>query len=147
MRQMGIEPSQEKAKRIVSKIIAERRQERLIQAANDALCDEDYEKCIELYDKAGGIEVLSEASDLNDYAWSCCMTGQYDKAVESALKALELDCQGAILDTIATAYEGLGRYDEALKYYEQSRDAYLADEDEDSAESESDKIKALQEKK
>lgn len=119
----------------------------VIQAANDALCDEDYEKCIELYDMAGGIEVLSEASDLNNYAWSCCMTGQYDKAVESALKALELDCSGAILDTIATAYEGLGRYDEALKYYEQSRDAYLADEDEDSAESESEKIKALQEKK
>ncbi len=147
MRQMGIEPSQEKAKRIVSKIIAEIRQKKLIQAANDAICDEDYEKCIELYDKAGGIEVLSKASDLNNYAWSCCMTGQYDKAVEPALKALELDCSGFILDTVATAYEGLGRYDEALKYYEQSRDAYLADEDEDSAESESEKIKALQEKK
>lgn len=147
MRQMGIAPSQEKAKRILSKIIAERRQEKLIKAANDAICGEDYKKCIELYDKAGGIEVLSEASDLNNYAWSYCMTGQYDNAVESALKALELDCSGAILDTIATAYEGLGCYDEALKYYEQSRDAYLADEKEDSAERESEKINVLKMKK
>ncbi|MBQ0057127.1 MAG: tetratricopeptide repeat protein [Bacteroidales bacterium] len=147
MRKMGIEPSPDKAKTIVWEIIAERKKKEMIKAANVAIDREDYEKCIELYDKAGGIEALNGASDFNNYAWSYCMTGQYDKAVDPALKAVELDSNGANLDTLATAYEGLGRYDEALKYYEQSRDAYLADEDEYSAESESKKIKALQQKK
>lgn len=143
MRKMNMEPAQQIAKEIATKYINQKKQEDLLVEATEAAVNEDWERSVALYDEAGGPDVLPNSGILNFYAWGCCELGQYEKADNPASKAVLLAPCGSFLDTLATACEGLGKYEKALKCYEQSRDAYLSEDQKEYADREAAKHDAL----
>ena len=55
----------------------------------------------------------------NELAWTYHLVGKYEKALPWAEKAVASFPNNAeIIDTLATIYQGLGRYDEALEQFE-----------------------------
>lgn len=59
----------------------------------------------------------------NRIAWVLCLMHEYKEALVWVQKLIKEKKDNAeYLDTIATAYRGLGRYDEALKYYQKALD-------------------------
>ena len=78
--------------------------------------DQDYVKAAAWYQKA------AEQGDENAYnqvAWTYHLAGKYDEALPWAEKAVDASPQNpGIIDTLATVYQGLSRYDEALVQFE-----------------------------
>jgi tetratricopeptide (TPR) repeat protein len=56
------------------------------------------------------------AREYNQYAWLVSNTeGDYAKALDYSLKSLELELDGAKLDTCARCYFALGEFDNAIR--------------------------------
>lgn len=78
--------------------------------------EKDYIKAIEWYRKA--IEQGFNYS-YNDLAWTYHLMGKYEEALPMAKKAVEAYPNDPnYIDTLATVYQGLGRYNEALEQFE-----------------------------
>ena len=86
----------------------------------------DYDKALEYYLKAVKIReaVLGEnhpstALSYNNISWIYHLMGIYEKALPWAEKAVAaFPNNPGIIDTLATVYQGLDRYDEALEQFE-----------------------------
>jgi TPR repeat protein len=78
--------------------------------------DQDYTKAAEWYQKA------AEQGDVDAYnqvAWTYHLMGKYEEALPWAEKAVAASPDNpGIIDTLATVYQGLGRFDEALEQFE-----------------------------
>ena len=78
--------------------------------------EKDLEKALELSMKAA--EQGSKKA-LNSVAWVYHLMGDNEKALPWAEKAIEaMPKESYVVDTLATVYEGLGRYKEALEQFE-----------------------------
>ena len=78
--------------------------------------EQDYEKAIELYKKSAE-QGYKEA--FNGLAWTYHLMGKYEEALPWAEKAVEAFPETPyIIDTLASVYQDLGRYDEALEQFE-----------------------------
>ena len=106
--------------------------------------EQDFEKALEWYFKA---EEKGEKRSYNVIAWTYHLMGDYEKALPWAEKALAAYPDSPyVIDTVATVYEGLGRYDEALEQFEQCLRLFEEMGDEERMQKEADKIEALKEK-
>ena len=84
--------------------------------ANGCGTEQNYEKAIEWYKKSAenGYEKAN-----NGVAWYLHLTGKYKEALPWAEKAVAAFPETPyIIDTLATVYQDLGRYDEALVEFE-----------------------------
>ena len=105
---------------------------------------QDYEKALEWFFKAAEQE---EKRSINAIAWTYHLMGDYEKALPWAERALTVKpLQAYMVDTVATVYEGLGRYDEALEQFEKCLRMYEEKGDENGKQRTADKIEALKEK-
>ena len=85
----------------------------------------DYDKSLEYYKQALDIRerVLGKehpitAQSYNDIAWTYHLWGKYEEALPWAEKAVASSPNNpGIIDTLATVYQGLGRYGEALEQF------------------------------
>lgn len=86
----------------------------------------NYQKALDYYKKAMFIlkKVLGEkhpdtAWSYNEIAWTYHLMGKYEEALPWAEKAAaSFHDKAHIIDTLATVYQGLGRYDEAMAQFE-----------------------------
>jgi tetratricopeptide (TPR) repeat protein len=105
---------------------------------------QDYEKALEWFFKAAE---QKEKRSINAIAWTYHLMGEYEKALPWAEQALAVNpAQAYVVDTVATVYEGLGRYDEALEQFEKCLRMYEEKGDENGKQRTADKIEALKEK-
>ena len=105
---------------------------------------QDYEKALEWFFKAAE---QKEKRSINAIAWTYHLIGDYEKALPWAEQALAVNpAQAYVVDTVATVYEGLGRYDEALEQFEKCLRMYEEKGDELGKQRTADKIEALKEK-
>ena len=89
-------------------------------------CKGDHDRALEYYMKALGIrekvlgkEHLGTAGSYNNLAWTYHLMGKYEEALPWAKKAVEAFPKDPnCIDTLATVYQGLGRYDEAMEQFE-----------------------------
>lgn len=111
--------------------------------------EQDYIKAIEWYQKA--TEEGYEGA-YNDLAWTYHLMGEYEKALPWAEKAITAypDNPG-IIDTLATVYQGLGRFNEALEKFELCLNLYKEKEKSEEGirrtEEKINKLKALMEQR
>ena len=78
--------------------------------------EQDYNKAAEWYQKAAE-QGYKEA--FNGLAWTYHLMGKYEDALPWAEKAVKASPQNpGIIDTLATVYQGLGRYNEAMEQFE-----------------------------
>jgi len=78
--------------------------------------EQNYEKAIEWYQKAAE---QGYKRAYNGLAWTYHLMSKYRDALPWAEKAVEAFPQNpGIIDTLATVYQGLGRYNEALEQFE-----------------------------
>ncbi len=106
--------------------------------------ERDYEKAIEWYSKAAE---QGNKRALNSLAWTYHLMGDYEKALPWAEKAIEaMPDNPNVIDTLATVYEDLNRYDEALEQFEICLKLYEEKGNEKGKQRTIEKIKALKEK-
>ena len=106
--------------------------------------EQDYGKAIEWYSKAAE---QGNKRALNSLAWIYHLMGDYEKALPWAEKAIEARPDDPnVIDTLATVYEDLNRYDEALVQFERCLKLYEENGDEEGKQRTIEKIKALKEK-
>lgn len=105
----------------------------------DALMWNNWKKAVRIYRNLGECE--DEA--LNELAWAFCETGNYEEALPLALKAVDLYPQAPVFDTLATAYQGVGRYEEAFSTFNLCLEKHLQDKNEDGITETKNKIDAL----
>lgn len=105
--------------------------------------EQDLYEALNWYIKASenGLEMA-----INAVAWTYHLMGEYDKALPWAERILENDEKDPNeLDTVATVYQGLGRYLEALEIFESCLEVYKDDSDDDGINETEEKIKVLKE--
>ena len=85
----------------------------------------DYNKTLEYYkmaldirEKVLGKEHPDTARSYNQVAWAYHLMGKYEEALPWAEKAVEAFPHPNNIDTLATVYQGLGQYNEALEQFE-----------------------------
>ena len=106
--------------------------------------EQDYAKALEWYLKAA--EKGSKTA-FNAVAWTYHLMGDYENALSWAEKAVAAESDTPnVVDTLATVYEGLRRYDEALDQFEKCLKMYEGRADEEGKNRTADKIAALKEK-
>jgi tetratricopeptide (TPR) repeat protein len=80
---------------------------------------EVYSRLIKLCEESYGKEHPNTAWLYNQIAWTYHLMGKYEEALPWAEKAVDASPQNpGIIDTLATVYQGLGRYNEALVQFE-----------------------------
>ena len=78
--------------------------------------EQDYAKAAEWYQKAAE---QGYKPAYNELAWTYHLMGKYEEALPWAEKAVEaLSQEPEIIETIATIYQDLGRYEDALEQFE-----------------------------
>lgn len=103
---------------------------------------QDLDKALEWLLKAGE---QGEKRSYNSIAWIYHLKGDFEKALPWAEKALEaFPDRPYVVDTMATVYEDLGRYDEALEQFEKC--LQLCGNDEPGKQRTVEKIDALKKK-
>lgn len=121
----------------------------IIKEANYARrSNHDYEQSIHYYGLIGE-EAIKYCG--NNYAWTYCCAGKYEKALEVLNDYLQnyYDCEedevdyAAVLDTLGEIYQGLGQYEKAVETYQKSLDLYKQGGCKSGASDERKKIKAL----
>lgn len=106
--------------------------------------EQDYHKAIEWYTKAAENNFTPA---FNQLAWTYHMLSDYEKALHWAEKAVNASPNDPmVIDTLATVYEGLGRYDEALGKFEECLRLYEEKGNEEGKKRTAEKIQALKEK-
>ena len=106
--------------------------------------DQSYEKALEWYHKAAE---KGSKSALNSIAWTYHLMGDYEKALPWAEKAIAASPDDPIvIDTLATVYEGLGRYEDALAQFEKCLKLLQEGGKEEQIKETTEKIEALKEK-
>ena len=106
--------------------------------------EQDYGKALEWFLKAAE---SGRPSALNSVAWTYHLTGEYEKALPWAEKAVEARPDDPnVVDTLATVYEGLGRDEEALEQFEKCLRMYEEKGNEEGKQHTVVKINALKEK-
>ena len=76
----------------------------------------EYDKALEWYTKAAK---QGYKYSYNELAWAYHLMDKYEEALPWAEKAVAAFPDNAnIIDTLATVYQGLGRYEEALQQFE-----------------------------
>ncbi len=106
--------------------------------------DKNYGKALEWFSKAAENDYPKA---FNHMAWIYHLIGDYENALpwaEKAIKAFPNDMN--VTDTLATVYEGLGRYEEALVLLEKFQHLYEEKGDEKGIVKTIEKINALKEK-
>ncbi|MBR3284708.1 MAG: SEL1-like repeat protein [Bacteroidales bacterium] len=102
---------------------------------------QDFETAIEWYQRAA--EQGNESS-YNPIAWTYHLMGRDAEALPWAEKAVEADPEDRdSIDTLATVYEELGRYEEALEQFEDCYRLYRENGDDEGAKETRTKINAL----
>ena len=102
---------------------------------------QDFETAIEWYQRAA--EQGNESS-YNQIAWTYHLLGRHTEALPWAEKAVEADPEDMdSIDTLATVYEELGRYEEALEQFEDCYRLYRENGDDEGAKETRTKINAL----
>ena len=103
--------------------------------------EQDYAKAMEWYMKAA--EQDYELA-FNQIAWVYYLMGEEDKALPWAKKAIKAEPDDPdVVDTLATVYEGLGRYKDALVQFERCLQLYEEEGNEDGIKVTEEKISAL----
>lgn len=75
----------------------------------------DYNKAIQLLEKSAEQGYVESS---NDIAWTYHLMGKYEDALPWAKKAVDLFPEDHnIIDTLATVYQGLGRFSEAMEQF------------------------------
>ena len=89
-------------------------------------CDiKNYDKALDFYKNALDIRErllgISHPETMflyNELAWTYHLMGKYEEALPWAERAISVEpSDPAVIDTIATVYQGLGRYNEAMKQF------------------------------
>lgn len=84
--------------------------------ANGCGTEQNYEKAIEWYKKSAE---NGYKKAYNGIAWTLHLSGRYEEALPWAEKAVAAFPETPyIIDTLASVYQDLGRYDEALEEFE-----------------------------
>ena len=106
--------------------------------------EKDFGKAIEWYTKAA--EQGSKPA-LNMVAWTYHLMGEYENALPWAEKAIEATPDDPnVVDTLATVFEDLGRYEEALEQFEKCLQMYEEKGNEKGKQRTLEKIDALKKK-
>ena len=80
---------------------------------------EYYKLALEIQEKVLGKEHPDTAWSYNNIGWTYHLMSKYEEALPWAEKAVKAFPQNpGIIDTLATVYQGLGRYNEALEQFE-----------------------------
>ena len=106
--------------------------------------EKDYAKALEWYLKSAD---QGHALAFNSLAWTYHLKGDYKSALPWAEKAADaLPDKPYVIDTLATVYEGLDRYEEALKQFEKCLRMCEEAGNEDKRQRTAQKIAALKDK-
>ena len=106
--------------------------------------EQDYMKAVEWYMKAAEQEYEGV---YNELAWTYHMMGDNDNSLLWAEKAIEATPENPnVIDTLATVYEDLGRYEEALEQFEKCLGMYEEKGNENGIKETAEKITALKKK-
>ena len=106
--------------------------------------EQDYMKAVEWYMKAAEQEYEGV---YNELAWTYHMMGDNDNSLLWAEKAIEATPENPnVIDTLATVYEDLGRYEEALEQFEKCLEMFKEQGVEDGIKETAEKITALKKK-
>jgi TPR repeat protein len=104
---------------------------------------QDYSKAIEWYQKAAKHDYKQT---YNEIAWTYHLMGKYEEALPWADKAVALfPSNPNYIDTLATVYQGLGRYNEAMEHFELCLKLYKEKENSEGVNETEAKIAALKE--
>lgn len=80
---------------------------------------ENYQKALSIREKDFDPNHPMVATSYNDIAWTYCLLGRYAEALPWAEKCVAAcPLVPYFVDTLATAYQGLGRLEEALEQFE-----------------------------
>jgi len=80
---------------------------------------EYYLKAVKIYESVFGENHSKTASSYNSIAWTLDLISRYEEALPWAEKATKVVSNNEeYIDTLATIYQDLGRYDEALEQFE-----------------------------
>ena len=105
--------------------------------------DQNLGLAIEWYQKA---ITQGDKEAYNGLAWDLHLIGKYDEALPWAEKAVEAFPETPyIIDTLASVYQDLGRYDEALEQFELCLKLYKEQEDSEGIQETEEKIAELKE--
>ena len=105
--------------------------------------EQDYGKALEWCMKSAETESVS----INEVAWIYHLMGEYENALPWAEKAVDaMPDNPDVVDTLATVYEDLGRYDEAMAQFKKCLQMYKESGEDEGIQRTSEKIKSLKKK-
>ena len=77
-----------------------------------------YKNALDIRERLLGISHPETMLLYNELAWTYHLMGKYEEALPWAERAISVEpSDPAVIDTIATVYQGLGRYNEAMKQF------------------------------